>query len=239
MPVHSTRGAASAIGFGASLTTASTLPPLPTMPNIGDVYQGGYYAGLIWVGNTRYALVMAPKASGNTQSTWSGSTVGNLTNLSRWDGKTNCSGVTDINAITWVRSLNIGGFNDWYIPAIDELELLYRNFKPTLTANVSGMVVPTIGPTLITNPNGTNTSSFPTGDPYTTSSPAQTSLAIFKAGGAECLDSTTAPIATWSSTFSSIALVYTYFQRHDAGEENLASAGGNSLTIRAVRRVPV
>ena len=66
----------------------------------------------------------------------------------------------------------IGGFNDWHIPSKYELELCYRNLKPSTTAND------------FPNP-GNNVYSFPTNGSYTTSSPAQTSLTLFQSGNAQ------------------------------------------------------
>ncbi len=227
MPYVSTKGAASAAGFGfAALVQTNNLPA------IGSAYAGGYFAGIMRNGSTRYALVVSPKAQGQTQSAFSGAMSAN----SRWDGLLNCTGSSNVLA-AWARGLNINGFTDWYVPAIDELELLYRNLKPTTTANVTGSLQSNNGGTLITNPNGTNPNSEPVGAAYTTVSPAQTSVALFKVGGAQCLDSTTAPIATWSATVDGANTNYPYFQRHDAGEENVALGGANSLTVRAVRRV--
>lgn len=222
MPLNSTRGAASIQGFIKSNVGSSGLVP-------GDFYAGGYYVGVMEVGATKYALVMSPKAQGQTQGALPIGTVG-----SRWDGVANTNQLSG-SAANWVRALSINGFIDWYIPAIDELELMYRNLKPTTNANVTGNVPPNNG-TLITNPNGTNPSSQPRGAAYTTTSPAQTAILLFQAGGAQCLDSTTGAIATWSSTYPENGS-YAYFQRHDAGEENVASATGNTLTLRAVRRV--
>lgn len=227
MPLQSTRGAAASTGFG--LTIGKSNPD--NLPAIGAAYEGGYFAGVMRNGSTRYALVISPKAQGQSQRAFTGALSAN----SRWDGLTNCVGSANTIAV-WTRSLTINGFSDWYAPAIDELELLYRNLKPTTTANVTGNQASNDGSALITNPNGTNPNSEPVGAAYTTSSPAQTPVAIFKVGGSECLDSTTAPIATWAATINASS-TYAYFQRHDAGEENVALGNSNTLTVRAVRRV--
>lgn len=227
MPVISTRAVASARGFGAFATRS-----VSNLPNIGDFIEGGYFAGVISApgSNFSYGLIVSPKAQGQTQAAQAAGSGG----TSRWDGLTNTAFGATSAANSFVRGLSINGFSDWYIPAIDELELLYRNLKPTTTANITGNLQSNSGDNLATNPNGANPSSLPRGAGYTTSSPAQTGLAAFKAGGVQCLDSTTAPIATWSSTGQ--GSLYMYFQRHDAGEENVALAGGNTLTVRAVRR---
>lgn len=229
MPVISTRGTATAQGFGLLQSTKVDI----VIPNLGDPFQGGFYAGIMSPpdGNLTYALVISPKAQGQIQAVNGQGGAG----PSRWDGLTNTkNGIyTSVNA--FARGLTIGGFTDWYIPAIDELELLYRNLKPTTTPNVTGSVPPNSG-SLITSPNGFNPSSLPRGSGYTTTFPAQARAVAFHAGGSECLDTTAFPVATWSSTAQTGATQYIYFQRHDAGEENVALGGGNTLTVRAIRR---
>lgn len=46
---------------------------------------------------------------------------------SSWDGKSNTALMTNSPAQTYVLSLTTGGFNDWYLPAIDELSILWQN----------------------------------------------------------------------------------------------------------------
>lgn len=43
-----------------------------------------------------------------------------------WNGKLNTSRMTNSPAATYVRSLQDGGFTDWYLPSADELNLLYQ-----------------------------------------------------------------------------------------------------------------
>ena len=68
------------------------------------------------------------------------------------------------------------------MPAVDELELCYRAFKPATQANTTSNVARNdTGST----PNGTNPNSDPTGAAYTSSVPGQTSVVAFRSGGAE------------------------------------------------------
>jgi hypothetical protein len=69
----------------------------------------------------------------------------------------------------WARSLNIGGFSDWYIPAVNELEILYYYLKPTTQFNDTNAV----------NPNA-----YPLHGYYPLD-PGQTTSALFKTGGAQ------------------------------------------------------
>lgn len=212
MPIISTRGVASARGFGL-FNKALVID----IPNIGDPFQGGYYAGVMNPegSSLMYAIVISPKAQGQTSALqWV-----NSGGLSRWDGAGNTAIGDTSDANSFVRGLSINGFSDWYIPAIDELELLYRNLKPTTVTNIVGA--------------GANSNSLPRNSGYTTSYPAQTPLTPFKVGGAECLDSST---ATWSSTMLDSSGQFMYFQQHNDGDINGARAAANSLVVRAIRR---
>ncbi|MGN7007221.1 DUF1566 domain-containing protein, partial [Neisseria sp. P0008.S004] len=77
------------------------------------------------------------------------------------------------NAAEWALQLNIAGHTDWYLPSRDELELCYRNLKPTDENNWASFR------------DGDNPSSLPTGYPYTEQSPQQTSATAFQGGGSE------------------------------------------------------
>lgn len=199
---------------------------VPDVP--GTPYEGGYYVGRIrlfsgWV----YALIVAPKALGESPSPllWGTSETSVLNTISNIDGPTNTQfmiqrGASLHPAANFCSNLTIGGFNDWYLPARDELEILYRNLKPTTRTNVTGA--------------GVNPYSVPPTDNYTTSDPAQTQAEDFREGGPEAF----AADIYWSST-----------QRHDQTHTawSITFAHGNRLStiktytrrVRAVRRVPL
>ena len=82
------------------------------------------------------------------------------------------AGVFDITGAS--NGTGIGGYNDWYIPAIDELEVLYYYLKPTGASNLttSGSNAYAVAP----EPVSTN---------YTASSPTQTTATLFQFGGSE------------------------------------------------------
>jgi len=116
-------------------------------------------------------------------------------------------------AANWARNLSIGGYTDWYIPARDELELMYRNLRPSTTNNSivarsgtapnnfydlsSGGSTGGIGDsTSIVIANGVNANSEPVGVAYTATVPARTAVALFQTGGAQALAAT----IHWSSS---------------------------------------
>ncbi|SMG00363.1 hypothetical protein BSIN_3433 [Burkholderia singularis] len=74
-----------------------------------------------------------------------------------------------------VLELRIGDFDDWFIPARDQLELACRGLKPTSEDNYVWR-------------NGDNPSSLPPGYPYTIHLPGQTEVELFREGGAEAFD---------------------------------------------------
>lgn len=217
-------------GFGSSMfsekltfTTSSTF--VPDVP--GGPFGGGYYAGRIRVGTQDYALVVAPKSLGGEAPgtiAWKTSNTTTTGTSSVNDGVTNtnammAAGPSNHPAANFCRGLTIGGYSDWYLPAKDELEILYRNFKPTTQANNTNY--------------GANSSSVPPQGNYTSGNPAQTSIALFKEGGAEAF--TTANYY-WSSTEYNSS--DGWFQGFGYGYQS-ASLKTSARFVRAVRRVPI
>ena len=227
MPTITTSGLATARGFGMFLPQKNSIP----LPDIGSAIEGGFYVGSIRIGATNYALIMAPKATGQTTGFYATNNSFLRAN-SASDGLANTVGASSasypVNA--WSRNLTIGGFTDWYIPARDELELAYRNLKPSAVVNSIGARVQ--GATGDTNTaNGSNLNSVPVGAAYTTSSPAQTPLTLFQTGGAECLDAS----IYWCST-GNAALTFQLLQRMSDGIQSY-DLPSSTYTARAFRRV--
>ena len=161
------------------------------LPEIGEFYEGGYFAGFISHtadGNATHGLIVAPAASGyNGESTLSWKTSLNNTpgTSSEYDGAANTANMADAShpAANYCASLSIGGYSDWYLPARYELEIAYYNLKPTTTNNSTG--------------DGANSYAVPQRlSNYTTGDPAQTSVTAFQSGGAEDF----AAVLHWTST---------------------------------------
>ena len=197
------------------------------LPAIGDAYGGGFFAGQINVSGTKYNLVVSPKASGeNSSRSWGG--YGTSTGLtSVIDGPTNSAALAALGAgyqaATFCEGLTIGGYSDWYLPAKNELEVLYYFLKPTTNANntSSGSNANAVSP----EPISTN---------YTSGSPAQTNAGIgFRTGEANAFVSD----RYWSSSedtgFPAEAAFTSFFSDGYQGNTNKSDA----YYVRAVRRV--
>ena len=172
----------------------SFVPPLPA---IGSALGGGFFAGQISTagnGVADYNLIVGPVASAQASRQWKTVNTNTSGTASVIDGPANTASMNNIlhPAAQFCTGLTVGGFSDWYMPAINELEICYYNLKPSTTANNTG--------------SGTNPNSVPERTSnYTSGSPAQTSAADFKTStGAEAFAVTT-PLsyalgAYWSST---------------------------------------
>ena len=195
---------------GASL---STLPDENTP--IGEEIAGGFIAGVIYTdansadidandtrqNGKRYALIVSPKAIGEPSSNlqWRTSRTGVAEARTRWDGLYvtdhiiggNAGSLSSFPIFEFCDQVRTSdpvpddGGSDWYIPAMDELELLYRNLKPGTEDNdvrERDLEFPDLFQ------QGENPSSDPQGTAYTASDPQQTTVADFQgSGGAETL----------------------------------------------------
>lgn len=196
-------------------------------PAIGEPYEGGYYAGLIQVGAVTYALIVAPKTGGQSPTVLQ---YGNYDSYpfidpdaySTNDGWTNTNRLTatEYAAAKFCRDLVLNGYDDWYLPASDELEILYRNFKPTTNNNNTS--------------TGANPSSVPPQANYTTGNPAQTTVNLFKSGQPEAFDANN----YWSSTDG--GPFFAAFRSFLSGASSgVGYTRASRLYVRAVRRVPL
>jgi hypothetical protein len=161
-------------------------PAAPTV--IGQAFGGGYYAGKIAAGGggvaTHY-LIVAPKATGQSSLAYGGfGTLSSATSLI--NGPSNTSILvglgTQYAAANFCNNLNTGsglnGYTDWYMPAQNELEVLYYFLKPDTTANNTSY-----------GANANAVSPEPISTNYSSGSPAQTSAGInFRSGESQAFD---------------------------------------------------
>jgi hypothetical protein len=216
-------------GIHQMLTGGTYIPAVPT--TIGQAFGGGFYAGKISTtanGVATHYLIVAPKASGeNLDITWGvyGTTTG-ITSVI--DGPTNSASLAALGAsyqaAVFCEGLTIGGYSDWYLPAKNELEVLYYFLKPTTDANDT---------TYLSGSNANAVSPEPVSQNYTSGSPAQTSAGIgFRTGETNAFASS----FYWSSTEYDATSAWIQFFLNGV-QINLNKSG--NVKVRAVRRVPV
>jgi hypothetical protein len=202
-------------------------PPPPGA--IGSAYQGGFYAGSISTtgdGVATHYLVVGPLSSTNTSLVWKTSASATTGTDSFIDGPANtaamiAAGAADHPCADFCNNLVVGGYDDWYMPARNELEVCYFNLKPTTDSNSTS--------------SGINANAVPPrASNYTSGTPAQTAATAFITGGSEAF----ATPSYWSSTQFSANSTRAHFQQFLDGAQGTLSKAG-LLNLRAIRRVPV
>lgn len=201
---------------------ADTSPPALV---IGAVYQGGFYAGQVKISGITYNLVISPRVSGQPDPDllYQINDAGFDGNTSVNDGKLIQQnmvtfGISNFPQQQWAIAQTIGGFNDWYIPAKEELEIIYRNFKPTTSSN--------------TTASGTNASAVPPTTAYTTTVPARTALTAFRSNGAETMTAD----YYFSATQGPSGRLYAHAKRFTNGQDS-EDQNVFEYPIRLVRKV--
>ena len=204
-----------------------------------------------WSVMARHRVIVAPKASGEHAGTAlkNANTALPTACQTLTEGLRATQAMRDANTSTvypaahWARNLNIGGRTDWYIPARDELELCWRNLKPTTTDNYVTADRPaaasfsyanngSYGDTA--NTHGTNNNSSPTGATYTSSVPAQTAATAFRTGGAEAYEFGSAYY--WSSSGYNASNVWLQGWHSSIPGYQFNNSKTNTSRVRAVRR---
>jgi len=102
----------------------------PTAFGQCDATWGGIYMGTICAAGSCYYLFVAPNATGCAQCRWKTTRNATAGTSSLTDGFDNTYGpLNNANhpAGNWCATRTIGGFSDWYLPAIDELETIRNN----------------------------------------------------------------------------------------------------------------
>jgi hypothetical protein len=146
-------------------------------------YEGGYFAGQISAtanGVATHNLVVSDKTVGDAARSYYVSyppPTTNPTNLVT--GAENTTNLVSnygsgMPAAFFCENLNTGGYTDWYLPAGNELEILYFFLKPGTDPNTLGIWA-----------NENAVAPQPINTNHTASVPAQTTAAAFRAGGAQ------------------------------------------------------
>jgi hypothetical protein len=193
---------------------------VPTV--IGTPFEGGFFAGLYKQGDETRALIVSGKDGEVDDVEW-GEYGQDITGAGSYtDGLANTKAMAEAGSelAKQVLALEIGGFNDWAIPARDQLEMLYRHFKPTTRTNSC------------TFRDGDNPSSLPAGYPYTEPTPAQTGIEGFREGEEHALQ------AAWYWASTQHSSDYAWRQYFGNGVTFSYGKGGEARA-RAVRSVVV
>ncbi len=197
----------------------------PQLPAIGAPFEGGFYAGQIRIGEQAFALIRAPKATGQHDDVEWHDKYNAISGAQSWnDGLANTQAMAAAGSkiAQWALEQRIADHADWYIPALDELEVLYRNLKPTTEQNY------------LYSRSGLNVSAVPPTYPYTPDFPLQTSAEAFRADGAEAFD----PVWYWSSTQHAGSGVCAWCQYFDDGDQG-SYPKGYDYRVVLVRRVAI
>ena len=179
--------------------------------SIGANVYGGYYVGIIdttrsgtidaaddYQSPLKYALIVGPSSieasserssvSGQGTLAWRSTSATVSGASTRWNGLAaqNALASATYPAFNYCNGLSFpsDGGSKWYLPALDELELAYRHFKPTTGTNTTGARTLATFPAVNWN-NGANKASDPTGAAYTSTVPGQTALSDWQSGNAQ------------------------------------------------------
>ena len=204
---------------------------IPT--RIGQKIEGGYFTGFNRIQNCVYAILVAPKCTEKTHLQFKTQNTSTPGTLSVNDGMENTLAMDNNThpAAQHCRSLNVCGHTDYYLPSRDELELCYRNLKPTNCCNTT-LPAGTHGGNLGLA-TGTNPNSIPTGAAYTATNPAQTTVTVFQTGGVEAFE-----YWYWTSTGSSTSTNSSLCQDFSDGNQ-IWNAKTYVDRVRGVRRLPI
>jgi hypothetical protein len=223
------------------------------LPEPGDAFGGGFFGGQVNISGTIYNLIVAPRTSGGLQGQYGGDNPNFLVGSNsaatqtsydpNWGGnstQTQATGGAPFaqfiysngqgpnagnNDVTNTVGTGIGGFNDWYVGSIYEMQVLFYYLKPgagTVSTNANWAIPIAVSPM----PTTASGYSIP-----------QTSIDIFKEGGSQAW-ATTNTGSYWTST-SPTSIDTTYNQRFDnsgSGGPGLNNSSQGSFYVRGIRR---
>lgn len=202
-----------------------------------------------WAVMARFKLILAPKATGQTTLAVANGDIP----LECWtlnEGRAATLAMvaagdsTQYPAAHWASGLTIGGYSDWYVPARDELERVYRFLLPAYTSNYATANRPTgaiysyaingaKGDTSASH--GVNNNADNTGLAYTGPAPSQTAASVFQVGQAQAMDFNTTAIYASSTGYDASNIWAQSYQSSTPGRQ-ITQAKGTATLVRAMRR---
>ena len=103
-------------------------------PAIGDAFGGGFFAGIYLEQGVPHALIVSPKAEGESrvELAWKTKATASKGARSLRDGLANSEAMNTKShpAAHFCRGLTIGGFDDWYLPSRHEAALMAETLMP-------------------------------------------------------------------------------------------------------------
>lgn len=195
----------------------------------GDNLGGGYFAGYISHtadGNATHGLIVAPAASGyngKSKLVWKTTDTSTPGTDSEYDGADNTANMADAShpAANYCAGLSIGGYSDWYLPALYELEIAYYNLKPTTYPNDIALG------------NSSNIYAVPQRlSGYTYSNPPQTNVTDFQDNGVEAFE----PISSHVSS-TELNATSAWSIGFEDGGHNISNKSGALSYVRAFRKI--
>jgi hypothetical protein len=220
--VTATNSAGTSASSGGSNTITTPLA-------IGQAYGGGYYAGQTNVSGTIYNLVVADKATGEARKRW-GIDYDNSGATSAINGAANSATLAGLGAnyqaAIFCEGLSSGGYTDWYLPALAELNVAYYFLKPGTASNETSV-----------GSNAYAVSPQPVSTNFTSGSPSQTTATNFRTGASsqEFVVGGDYQTDYWSSTEQGPGGGYAI--RFDTGYTAGQPKSLTSLYARAMRKV--